>query len=134
MRRLGVLSFRLLLALLLAATDLHLYAATLPQFTVAPDGSGQFRTMQEALDAAPPTGAVLHIRPGIYREKLHIDKNGIQLRGEGQRPEDVVLVWGDSAAMAGGTGKSGSLSVSGDNFVAVNLTIQNDWEKTHART
>lgn len=105
----------------------------LPQLTVAQDSSAQYKTLQEALNAAPETGAVLHIKPGTYREKLRIEKNGIQLRGEGKRPEDVVLVWGDSAEMAGGTGKSFSLSVTGDNFVATNLTIQNDWEKTHDR-
>ena len=119
--------------LLFATPGARLHASTPLQITVAQDGSGQYKTMQEALDAAPATGAVLHIKPGTYREKLRIDKNGIQLRGEGKRPEDVVLVWGDSAAMAGGTGKSGSLSVSGNDFVATNLTIQNDWEKTHAR-
>ncbi len=103
------------------------------RYTVAQDGTGQYKTVQEAVDAAPEQGAVLHLKAGTYREKLRIGKNGIQLRGDGKRPEDVVLVWGDSAKMAGGTGKSFSVSVTGDDFVATNLTIQNDWEKTHVR-
>ena len=96
--------------------------------TVAPDGSGQFKTIQAAVDAA--TGPeTISLAPGTYREKLHIDKNNITLKGTGTTPQDVVLVYGDSAAMAGGTGKSGSVSVSGDDFSATDLTIQNDWEK-----
>ncbi len=124
---------RLLSSLFTGAVVVSSHAAMLPQLTVDPSGAGQYRTLQEAVDAAPDTGAVLHVKPGVYREKLHITKNGIQLRGEGKRPEDVVLVWGDSAKMAGGTGKSYSVSVTGDDFLAINLTIQNDWEKTHTR-
>ena len=108
-------------------------AAAKPAVTVAADGSGQFKTVQEAVDSAGDTGVVVHIAPGVYREKLHITQNGVELIGTGKKPEDVVLTYDDSAKSAGGTGKSGSVNVSGDNFLAENLTIQNDWEKKNAR-
>ena len=104
-----------------------------PVVTVAADGSGQFATVQAAVDAAPEVGEVIRIKPGVYKEKLAIAKNGIELRGLGKAPGEVVLTWDDSAKSAGGTGKSGSVTVTGDGFYAENLTIQNDWEKKNAR-
>ncbi|MBM0106869.1 hypothetical protein JM946_19210 [Steroidobacter sp. S1-65] len=86
-----------------------------------------YGSLQEALDALPEGGGELLLAPGQYREKLSIDKSKVRLRGLGQRPEDVVLVWGDAAATAGGTFRSATLHVSGDDFQAVNLTIQNDY-------
>jgi pectinesterase len=110
------------------------YAATpRPVVTVAADGSGQFRTVQAAVNAASAAGLVIRIAPGTYKEKLTIAGDNIELRGEGKSPEDVVLTWDDSAGSAGGTGKSGSVNVTGNNFFAENLTMQNDWERTHAR-
>jgi pectin methylesterase-like acyl-CoA thioesterase len=115
-------------ALALIAFALTATANAKTTIKVAADGSGQFKTIQAAVDAANgPT--TISIAPGTYREKIHIDKNAIDLQGTGNTPQDVVLVYGDSAAMAGGTGKSGSVTVSGDEFTAENLTIQNDWEK-----
>jgi len=63
-----------------------------------------------------------------------ITANGVELRGLGKRPEDVVLVYDNSAASAGGTGRSGTVTVTGDDFHAENLTIANDFEKRHERT
>lgn len=107
--------------------------AAKPAVTVAADGSADFKTVQAAVDAAPEQGEVIRIRPGVYKEKLAIPQNGIELRGLGQKPGDVVLTYDDSAKSAGGTGKSGSVTVRGNDFIAENLTIQNDWEKTHER-
>jgi pectinesterase len=108
--------------------------AAKPVESVAGDGSGQFRTVQSAVDAAPEGGAVLRISPGTYREKLMVAKDGIELRGTGSTPAAVLLTYDDSAGTAGGTSKSYTVAVTGDDFVAENLTIQNDFEKTHARS
>jgi pectin methylesterase-like acyl-CoA thioesterase len=117
---------------LLSVTVEH--APVQPVVTVATDASGQYRAVQAAVDAAPPQGEVVRIKPGIYKEKIHIPQNGIELRGLGKRAQDVVLLWDDSANSAGGTSKSASVTVSGDDFLATNLTIQNDWEAHHERT
>jgi pectin methylesterase-like acyl-CoA thioesterase len=103
-------------------------------FTVAADGSANFKTVQAAVDAAPPTGAVIQIRPGTYREKLTIAKPHIQLRGTGSDASQVVLSYDDSAGTAGGTTKSASITVSGDDFYAVNLTMENTFSCTRALT
>lgn len=102
-----------------------------PVVTVGSDG--RFKTVQAAVDAAPEQGEVIRIAPGTYKEKLHIEKNGIELRGTGALPKEVLLTYDDSAGSAGGTNKSWSVAVTGDDFYAENLTIQNDWEKKNGR-
>jgi pectinesterase len=101
--------------------------------TVGSGAAAQFQTVQAAVDAAPEQGSIIRIAPGRYREKLSIAKDGIELMGTGTTPDKVVLTYDDGARFVGGTGKSGSVSVSGDDFVAENLTIQNDFERTHDR-
>jgi Pectinesterase len=103
-------------------------------FTVAADGSANFKTVQAAVDAAPATGAVIQIRPGTYREKLVVAKPHIQLRGTGSDASQVILSYDDSAGTAGGTTKSASITVSGDDFYAANLTMENTFSRTRALT
>ncbi|MGR4865096.1 pectinesterase family protein [Caulobacter sp. LARHSG274] len=86
-----------------------------------------FATVQAAVDALPANGGAIEIAPGEYREKIDIQKPGVRLIGKGRAPGDVVLVWSDGAITAGGTFKSASVKVSGDGFIARNLTIQNDY-------
>jgi pectinesterase len=85
------------------------------------------QSLQAAVDGLPETGGTIELETGTYREKLVIAKPNVRLLGQGKRPQDVVLVWGDSHKMAGGTGKSASVWASGDGFEAHNLTIQNDY-------
>jgi pectin methylesterase-like acyl-CoA thioesterase len=94
--------------------------------TVAADSSGDFSTVGAALASG---AKVIRIRPGAYREVLKIPQNGIQLRGDGARPEDVVLTYDNSAGTAGGTTNSASITVSGDEFYAENLTIENSFSR-----
>jgi pectin methylesterase-like acyl-CoA thioesterase len=97
--------------------------------TVGATGS-EFATIQEAVNAAPDTGAVIRIRPGVYREVVHVDKPKIQFRGDTDDWKKVVLVYGNSAASTCGTGCSATLFVTGDDFFAGNMTIANDYSKT----
>lgn len=95
--------------------------------TVAADGSGRFRTVGEALASGAEDIA---IRPGAYKEHLDIARQGVRLRGLGARPQDVVLTYDLSSGTAGGTTKSASITVSGDDFYAENLTIENSFSRT----
>ena len=55
--------------------------------TVAADGSGDFRTIQGAIDSIPldnPRRVVIAIAEGLYNEKVRIDQNCITLRGAGR--------------------------------------------------
>ena len=102
--------------------------------TVAATGKADFKTVQEAVDAAPAGDVVIRIAPGEYRQKLHITAPNVELRGMGKEPADTVLVWDDSHTSANGTGASASVTASGDGFRVENLTITNDFEARHART
>ena len=97
--------------------------------TVGAKGA-DFTTIQAAVNAAPDEGAVIRIRPGVYREVVHVDKPKIQLRGEGDDWKKVVLVYGNSAASTCGTSCSATLFVTGSDFFAGNMTIANDYSKT----
>ena len=59
---------------------------------VAPDGSGQFTTISEAVLAVPyDCPAVIRIAPGIYREKLVCEKKDITLAGA-RLPVAVIVL------------------------------------------
>ncbi|MCU1237856.1 MAG: Pectinesterase [Candidatus Solibacter sp.] len=107
------------------------FAQPKPAVVVAADSSGDFTTVGAALSSG---AKVIRIKPGTYREVLDISRAGIQLRGTGARPQDVVLTYDNSAGTAGGTTKSASVTVSGDDFYAENLTIENSFSRTHPLT
>src|SRR6185437_3380295 len=108
--------------------------------TVAVDGSGQFKTVQDAVNSAPEGNLRINIKPGEYRALINVTTNGIELHGLGKTPQDTVLIYDNAALTPGpdgrqlGTGRSGTMTVSGDDLTAENLTIANDFEKRHART
>jgi pectin methylesterase-like acyl-CoA thioesterase len=107
---------------------------------VAADGSGQFKTVQEAVDSAPNGNIRIDIKPGEYRALINVTANGVELHGLGKTPQDTVLIYDNAALTPGpdgrqlGTGRSATVMVTGDDFTAENLTIANDFEKRHART
>ncbi len=99
---------------------------------VGPEGKGDFRTIQQAIDhASSEEGAIIRIFPGTYREKVSISKPGIVLIGTGRMPGDTVITWGDSAKNSGSTFKSGTVTVTADRFEAENLAIVNTWWSDH---
>jgi pectinesterase len=56
-----------------------------PDITVAADGSGQFETVQEAIQSIPKNNrerTVILIKDGVYNEKVRIDAACITLRGQ----------------------------------------------------
>jgi pectin methylesterase-like acyl-CoA thioesterase len=107
---------------------------------VAADGSGQFKTVQEAIDSAPDGNVRIDIKPGEYWQVVAIHANGIELHGLGKVPQDTVLIYDNSAGTPSpdgrqlGTGRSGTVTVTGDDFLAENLTIANNFEWLHGRT
>jgi polygalacturonase len=98
---------------------------------VAADGTGDFSSVQQAVDAAPGDGATIRIAPGMYRESVSIGKPNLRLLGSGKDPSQTVIVFDKSAGTSGGTLHSATVNVTGDNFEAENLSIQNDWNATH---
>ena len=55
---------------------------------VAADGSGQFTTIQSAIDTIPRSNRdriLIEIRDGVYNEKVRIDPDRITLRGQSRK-------------------------------------------------
>jgi polygalacturonase len=100
---------------------------------IAADGSGDFYSIQKALDAAPANGATLLIAPGTYRETISITKPNIELRGSAEDASRALIVFDNSAGSSGGTLHSATAEIRGDNFRAENLTFANDWNATHTQ-
>ena len=72
---------------LLAASGSMLLAGPLPKpdLVVAADGSGDFKTVQAAVQSIPKTNSertVIFIKNGIYREKVRVDASFVTLRGQ----------------------------------------------------
>jgi polygalacturonase len=98
---------------------------------VAADGTGDFYSVQRAVDAAPETGATILIGPGVYREAVTITKPNISMRSNNTDASKTVIIFDKSAGTSGGTLHSATVEVRGDNFSAQNLTFANDWNATH---
>jgi len=100
---------------------------------VAADGSGDFKTVQRAvdhvLDTAPlPVGrVVLEIRPGIYRERVKIPQDLPRLSMIGKDAASTVITETMSAKAAGGTFFSPITEVDCAGFEAENLSFENSF-------
>lgn len=104
-------------------------------FVVARDGSGDFLTIQEAVNAAPDyckqDETTIFIKDGVYNEKLTIPTNKQKLHLIGQSAEGTVISWNDYAKKKGttgyemGTSATSTVFLYGDDFLAENLTIEN---------
>jgi polygalacturonase len=85
---------------------------------VAADGTGDYYSIQRAIDVAPASGALISIAPGIYREALTIGKSHIVLRSPYKDPARTVIVAPATSSAA--------VTVTGNDFLAENLTFERD--------
>lgn len=121
----------MMFAYLGAGTNEIATSTPLPQpIRVALDGTGDFTSVQKALDAAPE-GAVINIAPGTYRETVKVTKDHITLHGTGSDPKQTVIAFNNGAATVGSTFLSATVDVTGTDFRGDNLTIVNDYNETH---
>lgn len=107
------------------------YADTI---VVAQDGSGDFTTVQAAIDAVPDSSSeVTHIlvKKGRYKEVITIPPSKQRIHLKGESAEETVLTYDNYAKRLRadgteyGTSKSASFFAQGDDFVAEDLTFEN---------
>ncbi|TDO22790.1 pectinesterase family protein [Pedobacter duraquae] len=104
------------------------------QLVVAQDGSGDFKTVQEAINAVPDFRKVkttIFIKKGIYKEKLNLSASKKMVHLLGEDLNKTILTYDDYAAKKNifgeekGTSGSASFYVYGDEFTAENITFEN---------
>lgn len=103
-----------------------------PTFVVAQDGSGDFKSIQAAIDATksfPPERITLRLKKGTYREKVVVHEWNTKLTLVGEGVDKTVISFGDYFAGIdrgrNSTFFTPTVQVNADDFVAKNLTIEN---------
>ncbi len=111
-----------------------LQAAVKPDFIVAPDGSGNFKTVQEAINAVPDfrkQATVIFIKKGVYKEKLVLPASKQMVHFIGESRDETILTYDDYAQKKNifgeekGTSGSSSFFIYGNEFSAENITFEN---------
>lgn len=130
-----------LLLLCLACGSLKAQNVALPSsLTVAQDGSGNYKTIQEAVNAVRDLGqwqVTIHIKKGVYHEKLVVPSWKTKITLIGESADNTIITNDDYSGKAVPGGKdaygkdkmstytSYTVLVQGDDFRAENLTIAN---------
>lgn len=103
--------------------------------TVAQDGSGNYKTVQEALNAVPSNNKdkfIIYVRNGVYYEKLFLDSTKKFVTFIGEDKFKTILTYNDHTGKISPSGDSintrtsWSFKILADDFTAKNITFQND--------
>ena len=102
-------------------------------YIIAKDGSGDFTSIQQAIDAIPGGGrkpTILLLRMDEYQERVVVNKDNVRIIGEA-RDRTVITAKGCAKDLnpdgtERGTFLSATFMVTGNNVEVENLTIRND--------
>ena len=98
-------------------------------FTVAKDGSGDYKYIQEAIDAMrvyPLQRITLYIKNGVYNEKIELPADNTDVSFIGESVDKTIITFNDHS----GRGKlttftSYTAKISGNRFRGENITFRN---------
>jgi PelA/Pel-15E family pectate lyase len=99
---------------------------------VASDGSGDVRTVQQAVDKVPEKNkkrVVIRIKPGTYTEQVRVPATKPYISFIGESAETTKLTFNLSNKAAGSTSASYSVYIGGHDFYAENITFENSFGK-----
>lgn len=122
------------LVLLFSIVTLAIAAKAQKKITVAQDGSGDFKTVQQAINAVPDNNhsvTQIFIKKGTYKEHIIVGVAKINVTLIGEDVNNTVLTYDnyasklDSTGKAFGTSRSASFYVYGSGFTAKNITFEN---------
>lgn len=127
-----------ILSILMIAFVQILFAQNVPYITinVALDGSGQFTSIQKAINSLRDFGpgeALIKIKSGIYKEKIVIPSSKHKVTLQGENAENTMIINDDYSGKLDilnekmTTFNSYTLLVMADEVKISNLTIQNSW-------
>lgn len=102
------------------------------EYVVAKDGSGDFKSIQKAVDASksfPPERISIHIKNGVYKEKVKVHSWNTKLSFIGESKDSTIITWDDHFDKIdrgrNSTFHTYTLLVEGNDFQAQNITIEN---------
>jgi pectinesterase len=102
------------------------------KMTVAQDSSGDYTTIQAAIDASrsfPDQRITIYVKNGTYKEKIVVPACNIRLSIIGEDAEKTIITWDDYFSKMNrgrnSTFYTYTLLVDADDFYAENLTIEN---------
>uniref|UniRef100_A0A0D9V6M0 Pectinesterase n=1 Tax=Leersia perrieri TaxID=77586 RepID=A0A0D9V6M0_9ORYZ len=95
---------------------------------VAKDGSGRYKTIKEAVDAAPDGGKsryVIYVKKGVYKENLEVGKTKRELMIVGDGMDQTVITGSRNVVDGSTTFNSATLALSGDGIILQDLKVEN---------
>ncbi|KAI3449364.1 hypothetical protein Pfo_006029 [Paulownia fortunei] len=105
------------------------------EISVSQDGSGDFKTIREAIDSIPfynTRRILLHINSGVYREKVNIPRTMRFITLVGNASDPPIITGNDTASTVIGrdgtplrTFQSATVAVDADYFMAINVKFEN---------
>ncbi|XP_021756901.1 pectinesterase-like [Chenopodium quinoa] len=99
-----------------------------PNVIVARDGSGQFKTINDALKAYPKNlqgRYVIYVKAGIYDEQVLITKDQINVYMYGDGPRKTIVTGKKSFRDGVSTYKTATFAVIGNGFIGKSMGFQN---------
>jgi pectinesterase len=107
-----------------------------PDAVVAADGTGQFKSVQDAINAAPQTSSAsapwtIRVRAGTYRERVYVQREKRFVRLVGEDPARTVITAALYASIPSPDGKpigtfaTPTVWIDADDFTVENLTLSN---------
>lgn len=98
-------------------------------FTVAKDGSGEYSSIQDAIDAMrvyPLAPITLYIKNGVYNEKIELPANNTDVTFIGENVDSTIISWNDYSGKGRHTTFSSyTAKISGNRFRAENISFSN---------
>ena len=103
---------------------------------VATDGTGQYTSVQDAINAAPQNTStrsrwIILVKPGTYRELVYVQREKHHVSLVGEDPAGTVITHSLKASDVGldgkpiGTFRTPTVVIDADDFTIENLTIEN---------
>jgi pectinesterase len=98
------------------------------------DGTGDYTTVQAAVDAVPDGNSdpvIIFIEPGVYKERIAVPLHKAHIAFKGRDAEKTILTFDlyagikDAEGNEIGTFRTPSVTIAADDFVAENITFEN---------
>ncbi|XVE65586.1 hypothetical protein DITRI_Ditri08aG0012000 [Diplodiscus trichospermus] len=99
-----------------------------PNVVVAQDGSGKYKSINEALNEVPkknPTPFVIYIKAGTYKEQVIVTQSMTNVVFMGDGPAKTIITGSLNFIDGTGTFKTATVGVVGDKFMAKGIRFEN---------